>query len=107
MFAVCEVIEISSNDLTKERVLKYLDITKKALEKLNVSCADKSHLKKVADDFLNMTTSYYKDATFFLEKGELANAFACVNYAHGWLDAGVRLGFFDVGEDYVLFTPAE
>jgi len=101
------VIEISPADLAKERVHKYLGITKKALEKLKISCAEKSHLKKVADDFLNMATSYYKDATFFFEKSELANAFACVNYAHGWLDAGVRLGFFDVGEDYVLFTPAE
>jgi hypothetical protein len=94
-------------NFTVERVKKYLSITEKGLEKLKISCAEKSHLRKVAEDFLNMATSYYNDARFFFEKGELANAFACVNYAHGWLDAGVRMGLFDVGEDYVLFTPAE
>jgi hypothetical protein len=31
-------------------------------------------------------------------------AFAALNYAHGWLDAGARLGLFDVGKDNVLFT---
>ncbi|MCK5547802.1 MAG: DUF357 domain-containing protein, partial [Thermoplasmata archaeon] len=54
-----------------------------------------------------MAQSYHKDATFFFEKDELVDAFACVNYAHGWLDAGVRLGFFDGGGDYKIFTPAE
>ena len=41
------------------------------------------------------------------EKGDLVNAFASVNYAHGWLDAGARLGLFDVGLDDKLFTLAE
>jgi hypothetical protein len=101
------VVEIESPSLTRERVQKYLSITKKGLEMLTISCAEKSHLKKVAEDFLTMAQSYYKDAKFFFEKGELANAFACVNYAHGWLDAGVRLGLFNGGEDYMIFTPAE
>ncbi len=35
------------------------------------------------------------------------NAFAAVNYAHGWLDAGARLGVFDVGADDRLFTLLE
>jgi hypothetical protein len=32
------------------------------------------------------------------------NAFAALNYAHGWLDAGARLGLFDVDHDSTLFT---
>ena len=40
----------------------------------------------------------------FAKKGDLVTAFAALNYAHGWLDAGARLGFFDVGKDNVLFT---
>lgn len=101
------MVNIKKDELTSERIEKYLDITKKALEKLTLSPPEKSHLRRVAEDFLTMATSYYKDAKFFYEKGELANAFACVNYAHGWLDAGVRIGIFDGGGDYVLFTPAE
>jgi hypothetical protein len=98
---------ISNSDLTEERVRKYLNITEAGLSKLKISPPEKSHNRKIAEDFLTMAKSYYSDAKFFFEKGELANAFACVNYAHGWLDAGVRIGLFDVGVDYVLFTPAE
>jgi hypothetical protein len=51
-----------------------------------------------------MAQAYFKDAKHFREAGDFVNAFACVNYAHGWLDAGARLGLFDVGGDDKLFT---
>jgi hypothetical protein len=51
-----------------------------------------------------MAVSYFEDAEHFKQKGDYVNAFACVNYAHGWLDCGARLGLFDVGEDDKLFT---
>lgn len=51
-----------------------------------------------------MAESYYADAKHFYEKGKYVDAFACVNYAHGWLDAGVRFGIFDGGGDDKLFT---
>jgi hypothetical protein len=51
-----------------------------------------------------MATCYYDDAKDFRAKGDHVNAFACVNYAHGWLDAGARLGLWDVGQDDLLFT---
>jgi len=54
-----------------------------------------------------MAQAYYNDARHFYDKGDYINAFACVNYAHGWLDAGARLGIFDVDGDDKLFTLAE
>jgi hypothetical protein len=51
-----------------------------------------------------MAQRYYADAQHFAEKGDTVTAFAALNYAHGWLDAGARLGLFDVGRDNVLFT---
>ena len=90
--------------LTDEKIARYLDITKRALDKLQVVPPTPSHLKDVADDFLGMATSYHKDAAHFAAQGDYVNAFACVNYAHGWLDAGARLGLWDVGGDDVLFT---
>lgn len=90
--------------LTDEKIVKYLDTTQRALDKLVVSPPTPSHLKDVADDFLEMATSYFRDAKHFAAQGDHVNAFACVNYAHGWLDAGARLGLWDVGQDDVLFT---
>jgi len=93
------------NDIiTKEKIGRYLSITKEALAKLKVSAPERSFGRKMADDFLNMATSYYNDAVHFNDDGDLVNAFAAVNYAHGWIDCGARIGLFDVGGDDRLFT---
>ena len=93
--------------LSKTRVVRYLEITERALKKVKIIAPKRSYTHKMAKDFLNMAESYYKDAWHFFDKDDYVNAFACVNYAHGWLDAGARMGFFDVGEDDMLFTLAE
>lgn len=93
--------------LSQQKVEKYLDTTKKALKKIKIIAPERSYARKIALDFLNMAKSYYNDANHFFENDEFVNAFACVNYAHGWLDAGARLGLFDVDADELLFTLAE
>ena len=51
-----------------------------------------------------MANAYYSDAKHFRETGDLVTAFAAVNYAHGWLDCGARIGLFEVDGDDQLFT---
>ena len=92
------------NVISGEKIDKYLGITKAALDKLRIAAPDRSFGKKMADDFLNMATSYYNDAAHFRETGDLINAFASVNYAHGWIDCGARIGLFDAFGDDKLFT---
>lgn len=94
-------------ELTEEHVSKYIETTTKALEKLKIIAPEKSYAHKIANDFLEMAKAYHSDALDFFEKGDYVNAFACVNYAHGWLDCGARLGVFDVGQDDQLFTLME
>lgn len=86
---------------------KDIGLTKRALAKLRIAPPPRSHLRKVAEDFVSMATAYYEDAKHFRDKGELEKALANVNYAHGWLDAGARVGLFDVGGDDQLFTLSE
>ena len=90
--------------ISEEKIDRYLEITKKALEKLKIAAPGRSYAKRLAEDFLEMATSYYNDAKHFRESGDLVTAFAAVNYAHGWLDCGARIGLFDVGGDDKLFT---
>ncbi|MDO8642579.1 MAG: DUF357 domain-containing protein [Candidatus Woesearchaeota archaeon] len=88
------------NQITNERLEKYVRITGEALAKAKAA----PQLKKAeAADVLDMAQRYYDDALHFKQKGEIVNAFACLNYAHGWLDAGARLGLFKVN-DSRLFT---
>lgn len=88
-------------------VEKDIGLTERALAKVKLAPPKRSHLRKVAEDFLTMARSYCEDAKHFREKGELDKALANINYAHGWLDAGARVGLFDVGEDDHLFTLSE
>lgn len=90
--------------ISSEKLDKYLDTTKRALDKLKIAAPPRSFGRRMAEDFLTMATSYYRDALHFRSVGDFINAFASVNYAHGWLDCGARIGLFDVGEDDKLFT---
>ncbi|HEX9816105.1 MAG TPA: DUF357 domain-containing protein [Candidatus Thermoplasmatota archaeon] len=85
----------------------YFDLTKKALAKAKIIAPERSHLHKIAQDFRQMAESYYKDAQHFRKEGDGARALGAVYYAHAWLDAGARLGAFDVGGDDELFTLAQ
>ncbi|NLL95376.1 MAG: DUF357 domain-containing protein [Thermoplasmatales archaeon] len=90
--------------VTRERMEKYLDTTKRALDALVVATPERSFGRRLSDDFLGMARSYYDDALHFFAGGDYVTAFAAVNYAHGWLDCGARLGLWDVGGDDMLFT---
>ncbi len=87
--------------VTEPKLEKYFKITGEALE-MAKNALDKENLEK-AKDFLDMAQRYYDDAKHFKEQGHYVNAFAALNYSHGWLDAGARAGFFNV-KDSRLFT---
>lgn len=94
------------NKITEKKLEKYFDVTKRALKKVKIVKKQKKTIKwkENAEDFLDMATRYFSDAKHFKKKGDIVTAFAALNYAHGWLDAGARLGLFDVDGDNELFT---
>ncbi|MEK6945228.1 MAG: DUF357 domain-containing protein [Nanoarchaeota archaeon] len=87
--------------ITKEKLEKYFTLTSKALEQVKKSIIKGK--EKEAKEIIEMTTNYLLDAKHFEKKGDFVNAFGALNYAHGWLDSGVRLEIFDV-KDNKLFT---
>lgn len=91
-------------EITEQKLKKYFDITGRAIKKVKIVKDANFNAEETARDFLDMATRYFSDARYFEEKKDYVNAFACLNYAHGWLDAGARLGIFDVGGDSDLFT---
>jgi uncharacterized protein len=87
--------------ITSEKLAKYFDLTSRALAEV------KDHIFEGKDgeakEIIEMVSNYLSDAKHFEEKEDFVNAFAALNYAHGWLDSGVRLKVFDVNDDK-LFT---
>ncbi|MCX6750811.1 MAG: DUF357 domain-containing protein [Candidatus Pacearchaeota archaeon] len=89
------------NNITLEKIEKYFQITEKALRE-----AKKSIIKgkeAYAKEIIEMVENYLSDAKHFRKKEDYVNCFAALNYAHGWIDSGVRLDVFDV-KDNTLFT---
>ncbi|MCI4317896.1 MAG: DUF357 domain-containing protein [Thermoplasmata archaeon] len=84
---------------------KYLRLTADALTRVKPAPPKRSFLIGASEDFLAMAKAYLDDARHFREKGDRDRALAAASYAHGWLDAGVRLGLLDGGDDDVRFTP--
>ena len=82
-------------------IVKYRDLTKEALEKARENINKEN--EEMALSFLEMAESYYKDSFYFEDKGDLARCLAALAYAHGWLDAGARIGLFKV-KDNRLFS---
>ena len=89
--------------ITEEKLAKYFAITREAIAMIE----EKGFASGKEDDareVLSMAKNYLSDATtHFYPKQDFVNAFAAINYAHGWLDAGARLGLFLV-HDSRLFT---
>lgn len=92
----------TNNVITEEKLKKYFSITGEALEMVRTHEMDIDRMDN-ANDFLDMASRYYSDAKHFTEKGDWVLAYGALNYAHGWLDAGARIGLFKV-KDSRLFT---
>ena len=83
---------------------KYLRLTHEALDRVSVPLPTRSFLHGASDDFLSLARAYLADAEHFRQAGDRDRALASASYAHGWLDAGVRLGLLDGGDDDQRFT---
>ncbi|MBI4139396.1 DUF357 domain-containing protein [Candidatus Woesearchaeota archaeon] len=90
-----------SSTISREKLEKYFFVASKALDiaENNISKGESVY----AEVILDTARRYVSDARHFEKKGDIVTAFAALNYAHGWLDAGARLGIFDV-KDSTLFA---
>ncbi len=89
------------NIVCKERLDKYRDITERALAIAKKSIS--KNKEKEAKEVIKMVECYLEDSKHFEKNNNYVNSYGCLNYAHGWLDAGARLKIFNV-KDNELFT---
>lgn len=89
------------NLICKARLDKYRKLTEKALEiaKKNITKGKEQD----ASEIIEIVECYLADSAYFEKQRHYVNSFACLNYAHGWLDCGARLKIFNV-KDNKLFT---
>lgn len=88
-------------EISSEKLERYFKLSEEAFEIVKKKVV--SGRENDAREILEMVKNYLSDARHFESKGEWVLAFGALNYAHGWIDSGVRLGIFDVDDDR-LFT---
>ncbi len=90
--------------VTKDRLSHYLALTKKARAKATPIHEEGTEQAKQLAVMMRMADDYSSDAQHFMDKGDYVRAFGAINYAHAWIDAGVKLRLLDGHGDDVLFT---
>jgi hypothetical protein len=87
-----------------EKTDRYERLLAEAIAEAEIAVPEETPLWGGATEFLEMAESYLEDGRHFRAEGDLVNALAAFSYGHAWLDAGARLGLFDVSTDDHLFT---
>jgi hypothetical protein len=88
----------------EEKTTRYERLLSEALEAADPHPPDDTPLGDATAEYAEMARSYLADGRHFRDEGDLVNALAAFSYGHAWLDAGARLGLFDVPDEGHLFT---
>jgi hypothetical protein len=88
----------------EEKTDRYEDLLAEALDAAEVAVPPGSPLGDAAAECEEMARSYLEDGRHFRADEDPVNALAAFSYGHAWLDAGARIGLFDVPDEGHLFT---
>ncbi|MFB6184209.1 MAG: DUF357 domain-containing protein [Haloarculaceae archaeon] len=83
---------------------RYEALLAAALDEAEIASPADSPLADAAEDCEEMARSYLEDGRHFRDDDDLVNALASFSYGHAWLDAGARIGLFEVPTEGHLFT---
>jgi hypothetical protein len=87
-----------------EKTDRYEELLAEALHTAEVTAPPGTPLADAAAEYEEMARSYLEDGRHFRAEDDPVNALAAFSYGHAWLDAGARIGLFDVPEKGHLFT---
>jgi hypothetical protein len=87
-----------------EKTDRYERLLADALDAAEAVPPDDTPLAAAAAEYEGMARSYLEDGRHFRETDDPVNALAAFSYGHAWLDAGARIGLFDVPDEGHLFT---
>jgi len=87
-----------------EKTDRYETLLAGALNAAEVAPQEGTPLFEMALECREMAQSYLDDGRHFRAEGDPVNALAAFSYGHGWMDAGARIGLFEIPADSELFT---
>jgi len=57
----------------------------------NIKKLDQKNINSNQKKTIELASQYYQDSKYYLGKKDFFTAFGCINYAHGLLDAIIKL----------------
>lgn len=87
-----------------EKTDRYETLLAEALDAATIAPPSETPMADAAAECYEMADSYLEDGRHFLDEDDPVNALAAFSYGHAWLDAGARIGLFDVPTEGHLFT---
>lgn len=87
-----------------EKTDRYEQLLAEALDAAEAVPPADTPLAAATAEYEEMARSYLEDGRHFREDDDLVNALAAFAYGHAWLDAGARIGLFEVPQEGHLFT---
>jgi len=88
----------------QEKTDRYERLLAEALDAAEAVPPADTPLGEAAAEYREMAAAYLDDGRHFRENDDPVNALAAFSYGHAWLDAGARIGLFDVPDQGELFT---
>ena len=88
----------------EEKTERYQRLLAEALDAAEIAPPADTPMAEAARECEEMASSYLSDGRHFADEDDLVNALASFSYGHAWLDAGARIGLFDVPSEGHLFT---
>jgi hypothetical protein len=88
----------------EEKTERYERLLSEALAAAEPVSPDGTPLAGASAEYFEMADSYLTDGRHFKSEDDLVNALAAFSYGHAWLDAGARIGLFEVPSEGHLFT---
>ncbi|WP_336135701.1 DUF357 domain-containing protein [Natronomonas amylolytica] len=88
----------------EEKTDRYERLLAEALDAAEIAPQEGTPLYEAALEYEEMAESYLEDGRHFRDEDDLVNALASFSYGHGWMDAGARMGIFEVPTEGHLFT---
>lgn len=88
----------------EEKTDRYEGLLAEAVDTAEIAPPEGTPMHDAALECAEMAESYLEDGRHFRDEEDLVNALASFSYGHAWLDAGARIGLFDVPSEGHLFT---
>lgn len=83
------------DDDLKERTEREISMMEKVFRALSV----KDDENKLSSEFFDMSSNYFNDSKFFMEKKDYIRAFEAIVISWAYIDAGIKIGLFEVPVD--------